>query len=106
MKIVKDFVLVGRIKSLMDNNPKCIYEDCIYPGTSCMDCKHYTPNIDTQSLIKKRNVYRLCSSICLIYPSGKESDCDTFDYNCFKCRNNVFKEYGLYVEKRRKLKVL
>ena len=106
MKIVKDFVFVGRIKSIMDNNPTCIYEDCIYPESSCIDCKHYTPNIDIKDLIRKRNIYRLCSSICLNLPSGKESDCDAFDYNCLKCRNSVFKEYGLYVEKRRKLKVL
>ena len=106
MKIVKDFVLVGRVKSLMDNNPTCIYEDCIYPVTSCIDCKHYTPNIDTQTLMRKRNVYRLCISICLTLPSGEESNCDDSNYNCLECRNRVFKEYGLYVEKRRKLKVL
>lgn len=106
MKIVKDFLLVGRIKSMMDNNPTCIYKDCIYPVTSCIDCKHYTPNIDTQTLMRKRNVYRLCSSICLTLPSGEESNCDDFNCNCLECRNRVFKEYGLYVEKRRKLKVL
>ena len=106
MKIVKDFLLVGRIKSMMDNNPTCIYEDCIYPEKPCIDCKHYTPNIDIKNLMKKRNIYRLCSSTCLNLPSGEESNCDEFDYDCLKCRNRAFKEYGLYVEKRHKLKVL
>ena len=56
--------------------------------------------------MRKRNIYRLCSSTCLNLPSGEESNCDEFDYDCLKCRNRAFKEYGLYVEKRHKLKVL